>query len=92
MSEEQSVSDDENALRVVVRPFSHYFAAKSSRPVGFPEKIPEELIVLHVGTNGNQDIEVDDNTKCDFTYLPIQPSHELCDDPTNSYFYTNEQL
>lgn len=53
MTEEQSASDDEYALRVVVRPFSHYFAEKSSRPVEFPEKIPEELIVRHVGTHGN---------------------------------------
>ena len=90
MSEEQSASDDEYALRVVVRPFSHYFAAKSSRPVEFPEPLPKELVVLHVGTYDNQDIEIDQDTDCEFTYLPVQPPHELCDDPTNSYFYTNE--
>ena len=92
MTEEQSTSDDEYALRVAVRPFSHYFATKYSRSVEFPEKIPEELIVRHVGTRGDQDIEVDETTECDFTYLPIQPSHQLCDDPTNNYFYTNEQM
>ena len=71
MSEEQSASDDGPTLRVEIRPFDHFFGPKRSKPLVFPDGVNEELIIRHVGPCDDSDFEVDENTDCQFTYLPI---------------------
>lgn len=51
--------------------------------------MPKQLEKLDVKSNTSQaqfGIQFAENK----TYLPVQPSPELCDDPTKPWFYANE--
>ncbi|CAL6040928.1 Conserved_hypothetical protein [Hexamita inflata] len=97
MSNENEPSETDTSLQgtglsATFQDFQHIYGPKKTKCWPFPEILPEDYSYFHVvvdkqGTEYQED-KVPQNMK--YYILPVQPQTQLCDDPSNPYFYVNE--